>query len=198
MYNLGHPLINSKEVVLNSIVFKESEFKVLTGSNMSGKSTFLRSIGINILLANMGSVCFATEMTYKPIKLITSMRNNDSVLSKESYFMAEVNRLRFVFEKLKTEKVFLLLDELLKGTNSEDKLEGSRIILQKLLGLHQQGIIATHDLELCNMESSYPSQIQNICFESEIIEDTIHFDYKLKPGICKNKSASFLIMKYIN
>ncbi len=197
MKDIGHPLIDEKNVVLNSISINESEFKILTGSNMSGKSTFLRSIGINLVLANMGSVCFAKLIKYKPIKLITSMRNNDSVLSKESYFMAEVNRLKYVFESIKIENVFLLLDEILKGTNSDDKLEGSKLILRKLVELNQQGIIATHDLELCNMEKEYPNRLQNICFESEIINNTIHFDYKLNVGICKNRSASFLIQKNI-
>lgn len=195
--NTGHPLIRSKENILNTIEFKEKEFKILTGSNMSGKSTFLRTIGINILLSNMGSACSASRMLYRPMPLISSMRNTDSILDKESYFLAEVNRLKLIFEKAESQKMFIILDEILRGTNSDDKLEGSKLIVENLIKLEQYGIIATHDLELCELSKVYPEQVENICFESQIVNNDLYFDYKLKKGICKNKSASFLINRNI-
>jgi DNA mismatch repair ATPase MutS len=196
--DIKHPLILKNECVANTVLFDDYELKILTGSNMSGKSTFLRALALNILIANTGSVCAASSFKYKPVRIASSMRNNDSISTKSSYFYSEVLRLQKIFAEIKSSTYFVFLDEILKGTNSEDKREGSKEIIRKFLKYDFYGVIATHDLEVCEIENELPNKVSNNCFEVEIANNELKFDYKLKPGICKNKSASFLINKYIN
>jgi DNA mismatch repair ATPase MutS len=161
---------------------------------MAGKSTFLRTIGVNIVLANNGLPICAQHFIYKPIKLISSMRTTDSLMKDESYFFSELKRLKFIVEEIKTDEYFIILDEILKGTNSVDKEKGSKKFVQKLLESDSTGIIATHDLSLCQLEEEN-KEIFNYYFDAEIKNDELHFDYRLKEGVCQNMNASFLLKK---
>ncbi|TWF44356.1 MutS-like protein [Chitinophaga polysaccharea] len=192
---LGHPLIPASDCVKNDgAVGEKDSFLIITGSNMSGKSTFLRSVGTNLLLAMCGAPVCAEQMRFTPMRLMTSMRIKDSIASHTSYFQAELLRLQHIILQLKAgERVFILLDEILKGTNSEDKLSGSRSLIEHFLRFNCLGMIATHDLELGHLEDSYPGQIRNYCFESTIQDDHLYFDYRIQEGIARNKNATFLM-----
>ena len=191
----GHPLIDTHKRICNSIEFKEGSFVILTGSNMSGKSTFLRTLGVNMVLAGAGAPVCASEASIHPLPVIVSMRLSDSLSDSESYFFAEVKRLKLLMETLDQQNCFILLDEILRGTNSDDKRSGTIGVIKKIVAKQGIGIIATHDLEVCNITAEYPEQLSNKCFEVEIINDELLFDYKLREGICKNKSATFLMKK---
>ncbi|MBC9933784.1 MutS-related protein [Chitinophaga qingshengii] len=192
---LGHPLIPEKESVKNDgHIGRQASFLIITGSNMSGKSTFLRSVGANLLLAMCGAPVCASRLAFTPMRIMTSMRIKDSIASHTSYFQAELLRLQHIIQQLKTgERVFILLDEILKGTNSEDKLSGSRSLIEHFLVYNCLGMIATHDLELGHLEDNYPDKIRNYCFESTIQDDHLFFDYRIRPGIARNKNATFLM-----
>ncbi|WP_405247441.1 MutS-related protein [Cellulophaga sp. Asnod2-G02] len=190
----GHPLLNPEKSVLNDIHIAREQFFIITGANMAGKSTFLRTVSLQIVMANVGLPLCAKSVTYTPIKLITSMRTTDSLTDDESYFFSELKRLRFIVDEIKTDRYFIVLDEILKGTNSTDKAIGSRKFVEKLIGGKATGIIATHDLSLCEAANDLP-QVENHYFDAEIIADELHFDYKFKDGICQNMNASFLLKK---
>lgn len=192
--SLGHPLLSSGSRIDNDFEIDQEKFYIITGANMAGKSTFLRTIGISIVMANVGLPVCAASFQYKPIKLITSMRTTDSLANNESYFYSELKRLKFIVDLMKDEEYFIILDEILKGTNSKDKASGSKKFVEKLVSFSSTGIIATHDISLCELEKEYP-QIENYFFEAEIKEDELYFDYILKEGICKNMNASFLLKK---
>ncbi|AYN66444.1 DNA mismatch repair protein MutS [Euzebyella marina] len=192
--NAGHPLIDPKKMVLNDIEIEKEHFFIITGANMAGKSTFLRTISLQIVMANTGLPVCAEKMVYSPIKLITSMRTSDSLTDDESYFFSELKRLKFIVNEVQGGNYFIVLDEILKGTNSTDKAEGSRKFVQRLVGSKATGIIATHDLSLCNMAQELP-EVTNYYFDAEIINDELHFDYRFKNGICQNMNASFLLKK---
>ncbi len=193
--NLGHPLIKEPQRVCNSISFKNQKFSILTGSNMSGKSTFLRCVGMNMVLAGIGVPICSTNAHIHPLPIYASMRLTDSLTDSESYFFAELKRLELIMNQLKQGPCFILLDEILRGTNSDDKRNGTIAIIRKMVEYKAIGIIATHDLEVCDTASKFPEYLSNNCFEVEIVNDDLHFDYKLRDGICKNKSASFLMSK---
>jgi DNA mismatch repair ATPase MutS len=161
---------------------------------MAGKSTFLRTVSFYIVMANVGLPVCAVKSTYVPIKLITSMRTSDSLVDNSSYFFAELTRLQFVIENLKEGNYLVILDEILKGTNSIDKAEGSKKLIQKLVKMNVPGIIATHDLSLCEISKNL-HEVKNYFFETEIRDDELFFDYQLKEGICKNMNASFLLKR---
>ena len=192
--NLGHPLIQNDQRIDNDFEINNKEFFIITGANMAGKSTFLRTVSLSIIMANIGLPVCADKYEYVPIKLITSMRTSDSLSEDESYFFSELKRLKFIVEEIKTDQYFIVLDEILKGTNSTDKAIGSKKFVEKLVNSGSTGIIATHDLSLCEIEKDYP-QIQNKYFDAEILNNELNFDYKLKKGICKNMNASFLLKK---
>ncbi len=195
---LGHPLLKSEQRIDNDYQIKQEEFFIITGANMAGKSTFLRTVSLSIVMANIGLPVCAQSFEYSPIRLITSMRTSDSLADDASYFFSELKRLKFIVDQINPEALgdnyFVILDEILKGTNSTDKAIGSKKFVQKLVASNSTGIIATHDLSLCEIEKDL-SQIQNYYFDAEIIDDELHFDYKLKEGICKNMNASFLLKK---
>lgn len=194
---IGHPLIPAKESVKNDIAIgTPQQFLIITGSNMSGKSTFLRSVGSNLLLAMCGLPVCAEEFKCSPMKIMTSMRIKDSIAKHTSYFQAELLRLQEIVKVLKSgEQVFILLDEILKGTNSEDKLSGSRSLIAHFLQYRCLGMIATHDLELGHMEMEYPGRVRNYCFESTIRDEQLFFDYRIREGVARNKNATFLMKK---
>ncbi|HEY6503492.1 MAG TPA: DNA mismatch repair protein MutS [Chitinophagaceae bacterium] len=193
---MGHPLIRSEKRVNNSISFQQEKFVVLTGSNMSGKSTFLRTLGVNLVLARAGSVVCAESFTLYPYDLHVSMRITDSLQDSESLFYAELKRLHSIIEHLHADrKTFIILDEILRGTNSNDKHNGTVGLIRKLAAYQACGIIATHDLTIAEMSSQYPGYLGNKCFESVIINDELLFDYKLKDGVCSKLNASFLMKR---
>ena len=192
---LGHPLIHVKGRVCNDFILDEKgKICVITGANMAGKSTFLRSVAVNYVLAMTGAPVCAEKLVFTPLKLFTSMRTTDSLSSNESYFYAELKRLRILKQKLQEgENLFFLLDEILKGTNSEDKSQGSKIFIDKLINLGGTGMIATHDLSLGELEEIYPGIIMNKCIEVDIDGEKINFDYILRDGIAKNRNAVLLM-----
>ena len=192
--NLGHPLLNATKRIDNDFVIDNEEFFIVTGANMAGKSTFLRAVSLAIVMSNTGLPICAENVEYNPVKLITSMRTSDSLNDDESYFYAELKRLKFIVNEIKTENYFIILDEILKGTNSMDKAIGSKKFIEKLNKSNSTGIIATHDVSLCELSSEYMT-IENYYFDAEIIDNELHFDYKMKNGVCKNMNASFLLKK---
>ena len=195
---LGHPLISAAKRVSNDLKIDNTDFFIITGANMAGKSTFLRTVALSIIMANTGLPVCAKTFSYSPIKLITSMRTSDSLTDDESYFFSELKRLKMIIDTISpdvlNEKYFVVLDEILKGTNSTDKAIGSRKFVERLIKLKSTGIIATHDLSLCEISKEL-SEVKNYYFDAEIINDNLHFDYTFKEGICKNMNASFLLKK---
>ncbi|WP_375240691.1 DNA mismatch repair protein MutS [Polaribacter sp.] len=192
--NLGHPLLNASKRVDNNFSIKKEAFFIVTGANMAGKSTFLRTVSLSIVMANCGLPVCAKSYKYAPIKLITSMRTTDSLTEDESYFYSELKRLKFIVDQIENEDYFIILDEILKGTNSKDKAIGSKKFVEKLSKSKSTGIIATHDVSLCALENEF-KDIKNYYFDAEIVNNELHFDYTLKDGICKNMNASFLLQK---
>ena len=193
--DLSHPLLNKKTRTGNDVRFQPQSFMILTGSNMSGKSTFLRSLGINMVLAGTGSSVCASQANVHPLPVLVSMRLSDSLSDSESYFFAEIKRLKQIMDELENRPAFVLLDEILRGTNSDDKRNGTIEVVKKVIGKKAIGTIATHDIEVCLTTNEYPNILTNKCFEVEIINNDLHFDYKLRDGICKNRSATFLMKK---
>jgi hypothetical protein len=193
--NLAHPLLNPESRVGNDTSFYPESFMILTGSNMSGKSTFLRSLGVNMVLGGVGSTVCASEANIHPLQVLVSMRLSDSLSDSESYFFAEIKRLKQIMDALEEKPAFVLLDEILRGTNSDDKRNGTIEVVKKVIAKKAVGAIATHDIEVCLTTNEYPEILTNQCFEVEIKNNDLHFDYKLRNGICKNKSATFLMQK---
>lgn len=194
---IGHPLISPATRVENDYTLKdELRIDIITGSNMAGKSTFLRTLGINTVLALAGAPVCAKYMEVSPMLIFSYMRIRDSLNESTSTFKAELDRLQYLLEILSTEdKVFFLIDEMLRGTNSVDKYLGSKAVIEKLIAQKGVGIIATHDLQIAELEKQYPDYIRNFYFDIEIDEGEMRFDYKLKPGECKTFNASLLLKR---
>ncbi|MCB2221489.1 MAG: hypothetical protein KQI35_13900 [Bacteroidetes bacterium] len=191
---LGHPLIDNSVRVNNDVDIKKGEFVLVTGANMAGKSTYLRTIAANLVLAMCGSVVMAREFRFKPIQLYTSIRTQDSLQKNESYFYAELKRLKAIIDELKKgTELFIILDEILKGTNSKDKHSGSEALLKQLIHLKTSGIVATHDVMLGELEKTFPDHIHNLCFEVDISKNRLYFDYKIKKGVSQNMNATILM-----
>lgn len=194
---IGHPLIHPNKRVSNPINISQSgELMLITGSNMAGKSTYLRSIGINVVLTMMGSVVCAKSFSLSPVRLLTSMRIADNLEENTSTFYAELKKLKTVIEKVNDqEPVFILLDEILRGTNSLDRHTGSVALTKQLIKQNASAIIATHDVELANIEKDYPENILNYHFDAQVNNEELYFDYSLKKGICHSINASILMRK---
>lgn len=194
---LGHPLINRSVCVRNDVVVNKNPFfLVVTGANMAGKSTYLRTIGINLTLACAGAPVCASSLKFYPFRLVTNLRTSDSLTDNESYFFAELKRLKMIIDRLQSgEQLFIILDEILKGTNSEDKQKGSIALMKQLVSLNGNGIIATHDLVLGNLEKEFPDAIKNYRFEADIKDEQLSFTYQIREGVAKNMNASFLMKK---
>ena len=195
--NAGHPLINAAKRVNNDILINErGEIMLITGSNMAGKSTYLRSIGINVVLAMAGSPVCADTFCLSPVQIISSMRIADNLEESTSTFYAELKKLKTVIDKVNEgAHVFILLDEILRGTNSLDRHTGSVALLKQLIKKQAAGIIATHDVELAQLKDSYPSNILNFHFDAQVNNEELYFDYKLKSGVCESLNASILMKK---
>ena len=192
--NLGHPLLDVSKRIDSNLLINNQQFFIVTGANMAGKSTFLRTVSLHIVMANIGLPVCAKTSEYTPVKLITSMRTSDSLTDDSSYFFSELTRLKFIVDEILKEPYFIILDEILKGTNSTDKAIGSRKFVEKLVVSNATGIIATHDLSLCDIDKEL-EEVKNYYFDAKIIDDELYFDYSLKKGICQNMNASFLLKK---
>ena len=194
---LGHPLLNDRERVVNDIYMDEQQsIMIITGANMAGKSTFLRSLGVNIVLGLAGAPVCAREFDCPFIELRSGMRTADSLKENQSYFYAELDRLKSIMDELREGKPLLvLLDEILKGTNSTDKQAGSIALVKQLVEEACLVVIATHDLALGELEKVYPGRVLNYSFEANIENDQLFFDYKLKRGIAQKMNATFLMQK---
>ncbi|HEY9049565.1 MAG TPA: MutS family DNA mismatch repair protein, partial [Ohtaekwangia sp.] len=194
---LSHPLLPEHERVSNDLLIGNNQsVLIVTGANMAGKSTFLRTIGINLVLALNGAPVCAKEFRCPIIQLRTGMRTADSLKDHQSYFYAELNRLKTIMEELRSDKpLLILLDEILKGTNSTDKQAGSIALVKQLLPHPCLAMIATHDLALGDLEKEHPDRVKNFCFEATIEKDQLSFDYKLKPGLAQKMNATFLMKK---
>ncbi|MDM1521958.1 hypothetical protein OBK16_03990 [Empedobacter falsenii] len=200
IYNGFHPLLNEETVVKNDFeTNRPNNIAIITGANMAGKSTFLRTIGTNLVLAMNGLKVSANKMSFYPMDLFTSIRTADNLASGDSYFKNEINKLKILIDRLEdNQPQIIILDEILKGTNSEDKLIGSQKFLEKLIQSPTKliGFIATHDLELTKMENDNPAHIINYCFELKNIDNNYFSDYKLRKGTTKMMNAIFLMKQY--
>lgn len=192
---IGHPLLKSERNVTNDFSIRSlHQIAIVTGANMAGKSTFLRTIGVNLILAQSGNVVCSRYFAFQPMTLFTSIRTTDSLSKDTSYFHAELLRLQQLVNIAQQEdKVFIILDEMLKGTNSVDKLNGSLAFLKRILSYPISGLVATHDLALGELADDFPEHFFNVCFEIVHSGSQITYDYKLHPGISSNMNASILL-----
>jgi DNA mismatch repair ATPase MutS len=199
---LGHPLLHRDKRVSNDIaVPTDGHIKLVTGSNMAGKSTFLRTVGLNIVLAMAGAPACARRLALPPLQVYTSMRTQDALHESTSSFYAELKRLKLIIEAVEAgadrqppePQAFFLLDEILKGTNSNDRHTGSKALIKQLIRSRGSGIIATHDLELGQLEASANGAVENLRIEVEIKDGKLYFDYKLKKGVSQSFNATLLM-----
>ena len=189
---LYHPFLGQK-AVRNNFIIEDGKYYIITGANMAGKSTFLRSVGVNYVLAMTGMPVFAEHLQVSCFQLFSSMRTNDDLTHGISYFNAELLRLEQLIAFCKSRrKTLIILDEILKGTNSLDKLNGSRLFLETVSRLSVSGIIATHDLELSKLEDAQGNRFINYCFEIEL-NNEVTYTYKIARGVAQNQNATFLL-----
>ena len=193
--NWGNPLIFANERICNDFSLKEQgQIAVVTGSNMSGKSTFLRTLGVNAVLAFTGAPCCAASITLSNFQVFTGMRTQDNLEEHVSSFYAELKRIKQLLETVQKNEspVFFLLDEILKGTNSKDRHLGSAALVRQLSEEQAFGLVSTHDLELGDL-ADVMDKVVNYSFNSHINGNEISFDYKLTRGICRSFNASKLM-----
>ncbi|MDX1665785.1 MAG: hypothetical protein R3350_01075, partial [Saprospiraceae bacterium] len=192
---MGHPLIARDRRVCNDLHMPTNgHIKLITGSNMAGKSTFLRTAGINMVLALAGGPVCARVLRMPPLQVYTSMRTQDALHENTSSFFAELKRLKFILEAVEAGKnVFFLLDEILKGTNSRDRHTGSEALIRQLIRFRGAGLIATHDLELGKLEGESEGRVENLCLEVQVVDGQLHFDYRIKKGVSKSFNATLLM-----
>lgn len=196
--NIGHPLLPSTKRVCNDFQLTgKGKTAVITGSNMSGKSTFERTLGVNMILAFAGAPVCADQFRLSLFDIFTSMRVQDSLEENVSGFYAELRRIEQLLKKLEDdsgqEDVFYLLDEVLKGTNSIDRQNGARALIRQLAQKNAFGLISTHDLELGELEEQFPDQAQNFSFNSQVEGGKLSFSYKISRGVCHSFSATKLM-----
>ena len=194
---LGHPLLNPTGRITNDIDIRtDGHIHLVTGSNMAGKSTWLRTVGINLVLAQAGAPVCALHLRQRPLQVWTSMRTQDDLSEATSSFYAELKRLQAIIAAVsKKEHIFFLLDEILKGTNSRDRHTGSRALIRQLIRDKGAGIIATHDLELAALEDEAGSRVENYAMEVQTRGDDLVFDYRLHPGVCTSFNATALMAR---
>jgi hypothetical protein len=192
---LAHPLISSQKRVENDYeLYNTFKIDIITGSNMAGKSTFLRTIGINTVLALCGAPVCAQEMEVSVLTIISYMRIKDNLNESTSTFKAELDRLQMLLAAVETDnKVFFLIDEMLRGTNSVDKYLGSKAVIEQLIRKNAVGMVATHDLQIAELEKSHPDYVRNFYFDIQVKDGEMLFDYKIKNGACKTFNASLLL-----
>ena len=194
---MGHPLLSPEVRVNNSLVFNGTpSVLIVTGANMAGKSTFLRTVSVNLILAMNGAPVCAKSFLFTPCHIMSSIKIQDSLYQNESYFYAELLRIKEIIEHTKSgQRTLVILDEILRGTNTKDKQLGSMGLLENLISQKSVVMVATHDLTLGELEKIYPGFVTNYCFEVELANDQLIFDYKLKKGISQKLNASFLMKK---
>jgi hypothetical protein len=193
----GHPLLPGNKAVLNNYSMQGTpSIALITGSNMAGKSTFLRTIGANIVLGMMGAPVHAKAFKMPVMRIISSMRITDNLEEGTSTFYAELKKMKRIVDAANAgEKVFILIDEMLRGTNTIDRHIGSVALVKQLVRHNAVAMIASHDLALAGLIKEYPQTITNYHFDSAIIDNEIVFDYKLKEGVCQSTNASLLMKK---
>lgn len=190
---LGHPLLGDKRVCNNITIDNEKNILLITGSNMSGKSTFLRTVGINLILSYIGAPACAEKFQCSMMDICTCMRTSDDLENNISSFYAEILRIKMIVESVKKDKkVFFLLDELFKGTNSIDRHDGAKALIKQLGNEGASGLISTHDLELCDLQYEYP-KIKNYHFQEYYSNNELKFDYKIREGVSTTRNALYLI-----
>ncbi|MGI4729560.1 MAG: MutS-related protein [Janthinobacterium lividum] len=191
---LGHPLIREEKRISNNFSMKQKTVDVITGSNMAGKSTFLRTLGINLVLAYSGAPVCAESLTVSVLKLVSYMRIKDSLNESTSTFKAELDRLKMILEKTATENdMLVLIDEMLRGTNSKDKYAGSKAFIERLVAQKTAALVATHDLQIADLADDHPEKVRNFHFDIKMQNQDMFFDYKIKDGACKTFNASILL-----
>lgn len=192
---IAHPLISADKRIANNYELNDTfKIDIITGSNMAGKSTFLRTIGINTVLALCGAPVCAYRMQVSVVTIVTYMRIKDSLNESTSTFKAELDRLQMLLNAVVTEpKVFFLIDEMLRGTNSVDKYRGSKAVIEQLIRKKGVGMVATHDLQIAELEESHPDYVRNFYFDIQVKGGEMLFDYKIKHGECKTFNASLLL-----
>ena len=190
-----HPLLYPEASIPNHLYQPATlNLFLITGANMAGKSTFLRMVGLNMILAMAGANVAAQRMVMTPVSLFTSMRTSDSLFSHSSFFHAELKKLQWIMEQVRAKKpVYIMLDEILKGTNSKDQHLGAAALISKIISLGGRGLIATHDIELTQLAQQFPEKLKNIAFEIELEGDKMVFNYQYKDGVCQNMNASILM-----
>jgi len=193
--SLAHPLIDAAKRIENDYELEDThKVDIITGSNMAGKSTFLRTIGINTVLALCGAPVCAKSMRVSVITMISYMRIKDSLNESTSTFKAELDRLQMLLAAVENEpKIFFLIDEMLRGTNSVDKYLGSKAVIEQLIRKNAVGMVATHDLQIARLEDKYPDYVRNFYFDIQVKDGEMLFDYKIKHGECKTFNASLLL-----
>ncbi|RYE33431.1 MAG: DNA mismatch repair protein MutS [Sphingobacteriaceae bacterium] len=191
---LGHPLIRQEKRISNNFKTENTTVDVITGSNMAGKSTFLRTLGINLVLAYAGAPVCAESLTVSVLKLVSYMRIKDSLNESTSTFKAELDRLKMILLKTASEDdTLVLIDEMLRGTNSKDKYAGSKAFIERLVAQKTAALVATHDLQIADLADEHPGKVRNFHFDIEMQNQDMFFDYKIKNGPCKTFNAAILL-----
>lgn len=192
---LGHPLIKAELRVANDFhLTPEATVDIITGSNMAGKSTFLRTVGINMVLAFAGAPVCANRFETSIFQLFSFMRIKDSLADGTSTFKAEIDRIKMILDRSATcANAFVLVDEMLRGTNSRDKYLGSAAFIKKLVKQQTPGLVATHDLQLAQLASELPGKVRNFHFDIQVNNGEMFFDYRIKNGECRTFNASILL-----
>lgn len=194
---IGHPLMMENNAVVNDMkIGVAARLHLITGSNMSGKSTFLRTLGLNMVLAQLGAPVFAKTFVFRPVRLLTSFHHIDSLEESTSYFYAELKCLQGIIQSLPAQvPALVLLDEVMRGTNSKDKHDGTALLIKKILQFDCLAFIATHDTELGVLAEAHPGLIENYCFESELTGQGLHFDFTMRKGVAQTKNATYLMQQ---
>ncbi len=194
---MGHPLMKEGVAVVNDIrIGKNESLHLITGSNMSGKSTFLRTLGLNLILAQAGAPVFARSFVFRPVRILTSFHHIDSLEENTSYFYAELKSLQAIIQSLSQPiPALVLLDEVMRGTNSKDKHDGTALLIKKLLQHQCLAMIATHDTELGILSETYKGSVENFCFESELSDKGLTFDFIMRKGVAQTKNATYLMQQ---
>ncbi len=191
-----HPFLSADKAVANDFVQRDNEIFIITGANMAGKSTMLRTVGITMVMSSCGMPVCAESFEYVPTPLFSNMRTSDDLSRNISYFNAELLRLeQLITYCRRNTHTYIILDEILKGTNSEDKLRGSLEFLRYIIGKNVTGIVATHDLAISELSSVNP-RFRNFCFEIEMRSD-ITYSYKMTSGVARNMNATYLLKKIL-
>ncbi len=194
---LGHPLMDEADAVVNDIsIGKPAKLHLITGSNMSGKSTFLRTLGLNMVLAQLGAPVFAHTFVFRPVRVLTSFHHIDSLEEGTSYFYAELKCLQGIIASLQEPTpALVLLDEIMRGTNSTDKHDGTALLIKKILNYSCLTLIATHDTELGVLAEGQAGDIENFCFESELSDKGLVFDFTMRKGVAQTRNATYLMQQ---